>query len=497
MVSRPRLRHILKHSFFFLGLASILWFFLRSGPKPTRAAYPCQQAAAAAGSLWIAAYIMPLLSIVVLKRHINAGIKGFLIAALAVSIAVSSAFVAFPGLADSLAGPSLTPPGTVNLSFNSTTASAGPASTIYVLDGWSGLNGIPDLINMTGDNGLLFYKSETTGRNQGPTGLIGRNDTVLIKVNCQWPQRGGTNTDLVKGLIQAIVDHPDGFCGEVVVVDNGQGSGSFDWPEANAESHSQSIQAVVNSFDGSGYRVSTFLWDKIRNRAVKEYRSGQLKNGYVVAGLPDKITKTLVAYPKFKTRYGTCISLKNGIWNASARTYDNESLKLINVPVLKTHSGMGVTGCLKHYVGVTAVALTDSRGHNIHPTIQKGGMGSMLAHTRFPVLNILDATWVNANPKGTDSNGPYTSYGAATHANVLIAGTDPVAIDYYAAKHVLMPAAAALGYSSLHSMNPDIKSEDPTDFGRWIRPTKRELERHGFQVTMNETRMKVIVGGTP
>ena len=49
-------------------------------------------------------------------------------------------------------------------------------------------------------------------RNGTPsTGLIAKDDVVIIKVNSQWDERGGTNTDLVKALIQAIVDHPDGF----------------------------------------------------------------------------------------------------------------------------------------------------------------------------------------------------------------------------------------------------------------------------------------------
>ena len=33
------------------------------------------------------------------------------------------------------------------------------------------------------------------------------------------PQRGGTNTDVLKGLIARILEHPDGFTGEVVVVE--------------------------------------------------------------------------------------------------------------------------------------------------------------------------------------------------------------------------------------------------------------------------------------
>ncbi len=106
-----------------------------------------------------------------------------------------------------------------------------------------------------------------------PPGLIGRNDVVLIKVNCQWPERGGTNTDLVKAVIGAILAHPEGFTGEIVVADNGQGRGSLDWASANAENTSQSVQKVVNSFSGS-HRVSTYLWDNIRNTQTGEYDQG-------------------------------------------------------------------------------------------------------------------------------------------------------------------------------------------------------------------------------
>ena len=61
---------------------------------------------------------------------------------------------------------------------------------------------------------------------------------VIIKVNCQWDERGGTNTDLLKALIQGLIDHPDGFTGEIIVSDNGQSEtrgslgrgGSFTYP---------------------------------------------------------------------------------------------------------------------------------------------------------------------------------------------------------------------------------------------------------------------------
>lgn len=61
-----------------------------------------------------------------------------------------------------------------------------------------------------------------------PDGIIERNDVVLIKVNCQWKCRGTTSTDVVRRLIHRILQHPDGFDGEVVIFENGQGVGAFD-----------------------------------------------------------------------------------------------------------------------------------------------------------------------------------------------------------------------------------------------------------------------------
>lgn len=56
-------------------------------------------------------------------------------------------------------------------------------------------------------------------------GLIASDDFVLFKVNCQRDERGGTNTDLLRALIQAVLDHPDGLTGEILVADNGQAQG--------------------------------------------------------------------------------------------------------------------------------------------------------------------------------------------------------------------------------------------------------------------------------
>ncbi len=83
--------------------------------------------------------------------------------------------------------------------------------------------GISQLADLMRSYGILFYKSPTRADNRGPSGLIARDDTIILKVNSQWDERGGTNTDLLKALIRAITLHPDGFAGEVIVADNGQG----------------------------------------------------------------------------------------------------------------------------------------------------------------------------------------------------------------------------------------------------------------------------------
>jgi uncharacterized protein (DUF362 family) len=144
----------------------------------------------------------------------------------------------------------------------------------------------------------------------------------LIKTNCQWPERGGTNTDLVRELIQAIDGHPEGFRGD------------------------------------------------------------------------------------------TCISLKRGIWSPETRTYSDERLKVINFPVLKSHSLAGVTACIKHYMGVVSQSMMEN-----HPFVSNGGLAAEMAQVSFPTLNILDAIYVNPHPIESRNVGPLTPYTSAIKTN--------------------------------------------------------------------------------
>ena len=291
--------------------------------------------------------------------------------------------------------------------------------------------GVDYLLQLIGDQGLKFYRSVQESALSGPSGMIEPNDVVLIKVNAQWKYRGCTNSDLIRGLIQRILDHPDGFNGEVVIFENGQSQGSLNgdasgwgvYPDnsihANANDESHSFLYLVNTVFNDP-RVSAFLLDPIRTTFIGA--ADHTTNGYR--------TFEDVSYPCFTTAGGHRVELMEGIWNGSGY---GQNLKLINVPVLKYHDtgGSEITASLKHCYGI--VSMSDGQSGFRH----YGGLGEtcgkIMVSVRTPVLNIVDAIWV--------SYSSITGYPASTtfRANQILASQDPVALDYWAAKYILYP----------------------------------------------------------
>lgn len=479
--------HRIRQNAIFVVLFSLVWFILRTGTKPSRVVYPCQRAAAANSYIWITAYVLPFLLAV--PKEISAKInkKKFIIIVLVAMVAGSAVLFGLYEMGKQ---------SRYGLKVTEKLAKFQPSSNIFVINGTSGNDeGVDELINLMGEHGLLFYKSSATSKNKGSTGFIAADDVIIIKVNSQWDERGGTNTDLLKALIQAIVNHPDGFKGEIIVADNGQAQfgptnhgGSLNYSMNNAEDTSQSVQKVVDSFAGS-YNVSTYLWDTITTKRVNEYFEGDVEDGYVVNTTVNPRTRIMVSYPKFKTKFDTYISFKLGIWNPQTQTYNSGRLKVINVPVLKSHGGFGVTACVKHYMGVVSDKLTAQLGVRTHYTIGAGGMGTEMVETRFPTLNILDAVWVNAVP----SAGPPTSYNDATRVNVIAASTDPVALDYWASKHILLQIAKLNGYSARALTTMDPNNTVSGSFGYWLRASMQEISRVGYQTTADEDYMNIYI----
>jgi hypothetical protein len=355
-----------------------------------------------------------------------------------------------------------------------------------------------------GDGSVIFLKENTDGTGDGVArllsgiqpafykqgnnnGLIGNEDVVIIKINSQWAERGGTNTDLLMGLIGYIVNHPGGFKGEVIIADNGQSmfgsqrsGGSLDWDNTNSRDRTQSAQDAADYFENRGYRVSGVLWDRMTRTRVAEFDAGDNQDGFVVEE-GTQSTGLVVSYAKFTTKYGTRVSFKRGVWEDENKRYDTDKLKVINAPVLKAHGQYQVTGAIKSYMGTPSNSLTGMAPHN---SVGRGGMGTQMVKTRFPVITILDMIWI------TPDGGPNAPYSRAVQKNMIAAAVDPVALDYWASKNVLMPAAQAAGNRRYTSMDSDGK--EPGSFGYWLRLSMEELQKGGYSVTMDESRITLV-----
>ncbi len=289
--------------------------------------------------------------------------------------------------------------------------------------------GIESLLQLMGIRDLKFYYSDRVSALSGPQGLIAPQDVVLIKVNAQWKYRGCTNSDLIRGLIQRILDHPDGFAGEVVLFENGQSRGSLNC-DTNRPYGESSVRANANN------EKHSFIY--LINEVFKDQPvSGTLLDPLIITFIEDHEHKKdgyrrfeNVSYPCFTTAGGNRVELQKGIWNGKG--YDSH-LKLINVPVLKHHDSFGseITGAVKHFYGI--LSMHDGWRPTRHYDTLGETCGRMIASVCTPVLNIMDAIWVS---HGSLRGHPES---ATFRANQLAASQDPVALDYWAAKHILFP----------------------------------------------------------
>jgi uncharacterized protein (DUF362 family) len=344
--------------------------------------------------------------------------------------------------------------------------------------------GVDDLVTLMGTSGVKWYRSAVEDLRSGPNGLIDPDDVVLIKINAQWSERGGTNTDVLRGLIRVVADHPDGFTGEVIVADNGQGYGNLNRDLNNAEDTGQSVHDVVNDVQALGWSISAQLWDPLRTSPVGEYAEGDSRNGYVVNNTLDAETQIKVSYPKFQSAFGTYVSYKQGIWSPQNGTYDPSKLVVINVPVLKTHRTYGITAGVKNHMGVVTTGIyTDS-----HLGVARGGLGSVMAEVRLPDLTVLDCIWVMAHP----GLGPEALYDQASRRDQLVASADPVALDMWAAKNILIPQIEANGYS-----NTQYAAQDPDNsnsvFRGYLDRSLAELLRAGIPASNDPAAVQLHV----
>jgi hypothetical protein len=366
--------------------------------------------------------------------------------------------------------------------------------------------GLDSLLHLLSVNGTKFYKSSKHNALCGPSGLIATDDVVVLKVNAQWKCRGCTNTDMLRGLIHRILGHPDKFTGEVIIFENGQGRpAAFDgmhsdsakseyrpFPEligkvmVNAEQENvTTINYLVNTAF-AGKPVSALLMDPYANLWIAP--DDHTNNGYRRIGQPGT---PCISYPCFTSARGNRIELREGLWNGSHYT---QNLKLIHCAVLKDHSGdIGMTGALKIVYGT--LSMSDGTSARRHYQDLGSQCARMWTEVRSPDLNILDCIWVSHGSMTV--NGQHVSGcigyppSITSRQNILLAGHDPLAIDYHANKHILLP----LGGSSAASHDPDSNVRLASVYNDAQLEINRAGGIHGSRVHTGDKNIHVICAG--
>ena len=322
----------------------------------------------------------------------------------------------------------------------------------------------------------------------GIESIIEPDDIIVIKPNGQWWNQGMTNTDDLSGLIEAIINMGR-FRGEIIIAENHHfptdDSRAWTTEEKNG---SFNLNELVQYWNEKGHpNISKYHWHD--GGPSRQPSWGGAENGGVVDGpwqgdgyvwckdleyIAPNGRKTLMNYPIFTSAHsGKTIDFKNGLWENGQ--YINSPIKFINFSGLNYHDQTGVTGAIKNYLGITDMTC-GRRGlepigyDNFHhvgfsrlPKWYKlikyacgwkdwgnyigGAVGRFMKTIRKADINFISATWIGWGDRIDPSRG--------VRANTILASQDPVALDYYAAKYVLLPHGRRLDHSGHYTQFHD------------------------------------------
>ncbi len=417
------------------GLFALIWILLRSGTNPKRLAYPCQQAAIPIALNWLLSAVALAGASLLIRRLAKYAFPAMIFAGVVLFIFSSPDY---PGANTRLNDSYIVPlpvwevPNPISKVFimDSVPPTSGSlaAGDSTVPDSHLPDPGIDTLLMMMDTKGISFYRTLST-----PNGIVGADNVIIIKGNFQWTSRNTTSTDRIKGIIWRILNHPDGFTGEIMVCDNTQEIGTgINQQDNNSEDIDQSIIDVVNTFYAKHYPVSCLDWRTYWDVVVNEYSYGNYASGFVY----DTLTK--ISYPKFKTPMNKYVSLRFGIWDSVSSQYDTSKLCIIDFAVLKAHGLAGSTIGVKNWIGVLTTAYSTQRygsWNSMHDNyfFSTYALVARVLEAAYPRLTLVDADWTSRQNANVLTNVLHTSW--------LAASTDPAAVSWYTAKFMLTPIA--------------------------------------------------------
>lgn len=206
---------------------------------------------------------------------------------------------------------------------------------------------------------------------------------------------------------------------------------------------------VFGPSDGSGY----IYCDGLKGVPLVRCENGASGSNY---------RATIMTYPIIKTDKGTMIDFKNGVWEKGG--YTGQPLRFINLSALNYHSIFcGMTSAIKNYMGITDLSGGSDPNNggrltkdyfNFHsfsfnksspgpvPGVLGTAIGTFMKTIRRADLNITTAEWIGLSSR-TDP--------PVVQTKAILVSTDPVALDYHAARYILFPN------SNLAIHNPDNK----------------------------------------
>jgi len=334
----------------------------------------------------------------------------------------------------------------------------------------------------------------------GIDSVIDENDIVIIKPNGQWRYHGNTNTNTIKEFIDQVLAKKK-FQGEIIIVEN-----HHDIPDNTRGWNTEfrngdfNLNELVDFYQSRGHaNVTRYqLRDAGPNPHPLQFpgRGGRIVigpeqgDGYVWSDIEYQYMGrcTKMSYPVFTSAFsGITIDFKNGAWYKN--TCIDTPVKFINMAVLNHHSRkFGVTASIKNYLGIVDMtcgehgseppgyynfhyiavgwpknsrigqSIENIKKHSkirqfrflskglrklgpVYPEALGGAVGCFLKTIRKADLNILAAEFIG--PEDRVRNGVQTK--------TVLASRDPVALDYWGAKHILLP----LGGSQARYNDPD------------------------------------------
>jgi len=340
----------------------------------------------------------------------------------------------------------------------------------------------------------------------GIENIVDNNDIVILKPNAQWWSQGMTNTDAMKAFMLAVLTSIN-FQGEIIIAENHQykqfnGRG---WT-TDKRNGSFNYNELIEYFHNNGFfNVSKYHWrgagvnpeplegdDAGTGRPISGPSEG---DGYVwrddIVYTSPNGKKCWMTYPVFTSEYsGITIDLKDGAWKNGQYLKDRK-VKFINFSALNHHGWYaGVTASIKNLMGVVDMscgfhAPSPDDTYNMHfigvekyiKHIDKipsrhlanlrhklrirahknfhftaGALGIFMKEICFPDLHIITAHHVGWGSRWDLSKSSYPK--------ALLASHDPVALDYIAAKDILLKETPSSEDSSVPEINY-VKLNDP------------------------------------